>query len=240
MDTEYNFLSYGLMIFHKRLAHGGEVLLHFLQNTDYAATFGYDIPQKYYNNKCVKFQQFVGSGRFGNVYQVSLGADKSCLIKIHKDQTSLEWEKENLKLVRNHSKEIQACGTFMFTHLVGVTDDQLSLLVEPRGIPFAQTPAQLDDLLTNPRIDIMAMSQELLLSLVDAVRFLHKKIELVHRDIKLSNMFALQDEVIMLLRIGLTRTLTCMTPQSCVTLTPTCVSIFTHPFTLYYICVGQW
>ena len=109
----------------------------------------------------------------------------------------------------------------MLTHLVGLTDDKLSLLVEPRGIPFAQTPAELDDLLTNPRIDIMAMSQELFLSLVDAVRFLHKKIELVHRDIKLSNMFALQDEVIMLLRIGLTRTLTCMTPQSCVTLTQT-------------------
>lgn len=102
------------------------------------------------------------------------------------------------------------------------------------------------------------MSRELLLGLVDAVRFLHKTIKLVHRDIKISNMFAVPVPVpvIMLLGIGLTRTLPCVGQQTCATLTPTCVTGccgFTHlrdaqllllilgeasPNTLCCICVG--
>ena len=39
---------------------------------------------------------------------------------------------------------------------------------------------------------MISMPVQLLVELVNAVEFLHKTAELVHRDIKLSNMFALR------------------------------------------------
>ena len=215
--TRLQLITSYLMFLHtkaggKIIDDGGKRLLHFLSDRDYASTFGYGVPQNViYDRNVVQFQEFVGSGRFGNVYQVIYGTDNSCLLKFHIDPESLRREKENLETVKASiakcSKDIKERDTFTFTQLVGMADDEHSLLLKPRGIPFAQTPTQIMGLLKDSRrTDMVTMSRELLSGLVDAVHFLHKNAELVHRDIKLSNMFALQVEVIMMLGIGLTRT----------------------------------
>jgi hypothetical protein len=239
-----------------KIADGGKILLQFLHNRNYAE-FGHCLPEDVrYRGVGVQFESLVGHGHFANVYQVTFGSGDRCLLKMHKGGTALLQEKKNLETISQYSKDIQECRTFTFTQLVGLTDDSKALLVKPRGIPFARTPAQIEDLMRHRNSDFIAMSLELLLGLVDAVRFLHKTIKLVHRDIKLSNMFAVPVPVIMLLGIGLTRTLPCVDQQTCATLTPTCVTGccgFTHlrdaqllllilgeasPNTLCCICVG--
>lgn len=239
------------------IADGGKVLLQFLHNQNYA-DFGYCLPEDvHHNGHLLQFEGLVGHGHFANVYQVTLGSGDQCLLKVHKDRTALLQEKKNLETISQSSQEMQKYRTFMFTQLVGLTDDKKALLITPRGIPFAQTPAQIEDLMKHRNDKVMTMSRDLLLGLVDAVRFLHKKLKLVHRDIKLSNMFAVPVSVIMLLGIGLTRTLPCVAQQTCATLTSTCVTGccgFTHlrdaqlllvilgeasPNTLCCICVGR-
>ena len=204
------------------IADGGKVLLHFLHDNNYAFRFGHCIPQNVrFNGNPVQFGDFVGHGHFASVYQVTVGDDDSCLIKMHRSPDALWRERRNLEKLRPHSEFLQKCSTFTCTQLVGSTEDGNGLLMKPKGIPFAQTPTQIEELVCNSgnKVSMLMLSRELLLGLVDAVEFFHKIAQLVHRDIKYSNIFAYPVKVIMLLGVRLTRTLQYVTQQTCATLT---------------------
>lgn len=148
------------------------------------------------SEQTVVWQEFVGHGRFGRVYQGTLDRqNKSFLVKIHQDSRSFNRELTNLKAVREALKRQNKDGElFTFTNLLGEGDTENTLVVNPRGIPFCQTPSQhrwSSSTDSNPG-KMISMPVQLLVELVNAVEFLHKTAKLVHRDIKLSNMFALR------------------------------------------------
>ena len=148
------------------------------------------------SEQTVVWQEFVGHGRFGRVYKGTLDRqNKSFLVKIHQDSSSFKRELKNLEAVRKALERQNEDGKlFTFTNLLGVGDTENTLVVNPRGIPFCQTPSQhrwSSSTDSNP-VKMISMPVHLLVELVNAVEFLHKTAELVHRDIKLSNMFALR------------------------------------------------
>lgn len=153
------------------------------------------------SEQTVVWQEFVGHGRFGRVYQGTFKdrQNMSFLVKIHQDSSSFDRELTNLKAVGKALKRHNEDGKlFTFTNLLAVGDTENTLVVNPRGIPFCQTPSQhrWSSSTDSKPGKMISMPVQLLVELVNAVEFLHKTAELVHRDIKLSNMFALRSMVL--------------------------------------------
>lgn len=152
------------------------------------------------SEQTVVWQEFVGHGRFGRVYEGTLkdGQDGSFLVKIHQDRSSFDRELQNLKTVNACIGDYKRGKLFTFTNLLGKGDTKNTLVVSPRGIPFCRDPSQRR---WSPSTDsepgkMIPMPAQLLVELVNAVEFLHATVKLVHRDLKLSNMFAVRSKVL--------------------------------------------
>ena len=82
----------------------------------------------------------------------------------------------------------------MFPTIVHLSDNKFALKMKPRGIPFVELPLEFSRVSEGSTPQKLSMPPHLLLQLVDALEHLHKIVKLVHRDIKIKNLFAVRQK----------------------------------------------
>ena len=203
-----------------KLGEGGKTLLSLMQTDNYYS-LGFDLPTIRCDGKNLHIKQLLGSGCFGVVYEI--GENSATVVKDEAVSANIKTG-DVVKVFRNvkdrkagltcvqESRILETLkglypesAPFVFPTIIAFSDDGQSLVMRPKGIAFANTVEQYHTGFWNflepnqsnitQKSGTVIISPHLLGALIDALKFLHTKAKILHRDIKLDNILAVRQVV---------------------------------------------